>query len=364
MEDAILSLQWKLLGQRARLCMEHANTCGRDQAKVGIRIAGTGKYLPETTVTNEDFTRFVETSDEWITTRTGISSRPVETRLFSWEMGVRAAEEAIRRSGIPKEQIGLVIATTVSPDYLTPSMSCLAANGLGLSAPACFDVNCACAGFVQAVDMAEKYLSSGAFETVLIISSEMMSKVVNYQDRSTCVLFGDGAGAAVLQRGSGIYTSEMGSDPAGGGGGFMRGIPPSSFFRPKEEPFDPLSDGWPVTQGFELYQNGREVYKFATRALPTAVRAACAKAGIEPAELSMIFPHQANARIIETAAKNLGLPMERFFLNIADHGNLSSACIPIELREAEEAGLLHRGDRICLVGFGGGLVYAGCVLEW
>lgn len=331
---------------------------------MGIRIVGTGRYLPEQTVTNEDFTRFVETSDEWITSRTGIRSRPVETQLFSWEMGVRAAEDALSRSGVPREEIGLVIATTVSPDYLTPSMSCLVSNGLGLKSPACFDLNCACAGFVQAVDMAEKYLSSGAFETVLIVSSEMMSKVVNYQDRSTCVLFGDGAGAALLRRGSGFFTSEMGSDPAGGGGVFMRGIPPANFFRPKDAPFDPLSDGWPTTEGYELYQNGREVYKFATRALPYAVRAACEKAGIRPEELARIFPHQANARIIETAAKNLGLPLEKFFMNIADHGNMSSACIPIELCEAEDAGLLHSGDRICLVGFGGGLVYAGCVFEW
>lgn len=329
---------------------------------MSIRVIGTGSYIADKVVTNEDMASFIETSDEWIVSRTGIHSRRVETKLTSWQMGVEAAKVAMEQAHVKPEEIDLVLATTVTPDYLSPSLSCLVAGGLFLPKPTCVDLNCACAGFVQAVDIAEKYLTSGASKTVLIVSSEMMSKVVNYEDRTTCVLFGDGAGAAVLQKGEGLYTCVSGSDPTGASGVFMRGIPPSDFFR--EEPYDPLSDGWEPTEHHLLYQNGKEVYKFATRALPMAVQSVCDKAGISPSEISLIFPHQANLRIIATAAKNIGLPMEKFYMNIADHGNISSACIPMCLSEAVGKGLLHRGDRICLVGFGGGLVYGACLFDW
>lgn len=328
---------------------------------MGIEIIGSGKYLPERLVTNEEFTKIVDTSDEWITTRTGIKTRHVAIDCFTWEMGARAAEQAVKNAGISVEEIGLIVASTCTGDYSTPSLSCLVANALGI-APVCIDVNCACAGFVTALDAARRYLDDAEYKTALVVSSEMLTKITDYSDRSTCVLFGDGAGAVLLRKKEGLFVSEMGSDPTGGQYLFGRGVAPNEQFR--DTPFDRNSDGFPESNGYALYQDGRQVYKFATRILPYAVEKACEKAGITPDELRWIFPHQANQRIIETAAKNLKQPLEKFFINIGDHGNMSSACIPICLAEAMEQGILSRGDKICTVGFGGGLVYAAAVFEW
>lgn len=329
---------------------------------MGIRVLGTGAYLPPKIVTNADLAKIVDTSDEWILSRTGIEGRHVETELLTWQMGVEAAKKAIASSGIAPDEIDLVICSTVTGDYLTPSAACMIANALGLPKPFCFDISSACAGFVAAVDIAEHYMRDSAYQTALIVSSEMLTKMVDYTDRSTCILFGDGAGAVVLQRADAPYYSVTGSDPSGVPHLFARGIAPNEQFRTAA--FDWASDGMAETKGNGLYQDGRDVYKFATRILPAAVRQVCEDAGIQPEELAMIFPHQANLRIIETAAKNIGLPLQRFFVNIRDHGNISSACIPICLAEAEEQGLLHRGDKICIVGFGAGLVYAASLFEW
>lgn len=330
--------------------------------KLGINLIGAGAYLPEHIISNDYYCSYLDTSDEWITSRTGINIRHAATHEMNWEMGAKAAKAALEQARVAPEEIDLVICTTVTVDYLTPATACLIARALQIPAAACFDLNAACAAFVYAVDMAEKYLSSGAARNALIVSSEMLTKIVDYEDRSTCVLFGDGAGAAVLHKGDGLYAGFLGCDPEGAGGVFARGIPPSDRFR--EEPFSWESDGWTPGKPHAIIQNGREVYKFATRAMPHAIREACARAGITLEDLAWIFPHQANLRIIETAAKNLGLPMDRFYINIQDHGNISSACIPVCLAEAAASGALRRGDKICLVGFGAGLVYAACVMEY
>lgn len=328
---------------------------------MGIKIIGMGKYLPERILTNGDLTKIVETSDEWITSRTGIQERHIAVDEFTWEMGAKAAKMALADAGVAASEVDLVVGTTVSGDYLTPSLACLVAAALEMKNPACVDLNCACAGFVNAVDFVKHYLDGGDYKTALIVSSEMLTKITDYTDRTTCVLFGDGAGAAVVEKGEGLYVSAMGSDPSGASGVFARGVAPSNPFRPE---FDPLSDGWDPSNGHTLHQNGRDVYKFATRSMPLVVRQACEKAGIEVSELKWIFSHQANYRILETAAKNLDVPMEKFYLNIADHGNISSACIPVCLAEAKAKGLLNPGDKLCIVGFGGGLVYAAAVFEY
>ena len=329
---------------------------------VGIKIVGTGAYLPERIASNEDFARLVETSDEWIVSRTGIRERHVATDMLNWEMGEKAAAQALSDAGVAPGEVDMVIVSTVTPDYLSPSTACIIANALGMEKPGCFDINSACAAFVAAVDLAEKYLASGSCKTVLVISSEMLTKITDYTDRSPCVLFGDGAGAAVLRFADAMYETDIGSDPTGCGKLFARGVPPANPFR--EKAFDWAYDGLPETNGFGLHQDGRDVYKFATRAMPAAVESACQKAGIRVDELDWIFSHQANQRILETAAKNLGVPMDKFYVNIADHGNISSACIPVCLAEASRSGALKRGDRICIVGFGAGLVYAASVFEW
>lgn len=331
---------------------------------MGIKIIGTGFYVPSYTATNEDFTKIVDTSDEWITTRTGIKKRHIVTDdTFVWQMGANAAEMALEDAGLSAEDIDLVIGTTCTADYLTPSLACLVANGIGAKKPACVEMNAACAGFVYALDMAKRYLSDPDYRNVLIVSSEMLSKMTDYTDRATCVLFGDGAGAAILTKSDAPFVSELGSDPTGGHFLFARGVEPGmNPFR--KAPFDTMADGFAETAPHKLHQDGREVYKFATRAMPGAVKAACEKAGIEPTALDWVFSHQANRRILETAAKNLNVPLDRFYINIEEYGNMSSACIPICLAQAERAGELTRGQKLCTVGFGGGLVYAAAVFEW
>ena len=337
---------------------------GKEGSDMGIRIIGTGYYVPPFIATNEDFTKIVDTSDEWIVTRTGIKQRHIVTDdTFVWQMGAKAAEMALADAGLSADDIDLVIGTTCTPDYLTPSLACLVANGIGAKKPACVELNSACAGFVYALDMAKRYLSDPEYQNVLIVSSEMLSKMTDYSDRSTCVLFGDGAGAAVLTKSDAPFFSELGSDPTGGHSLFARGVAPGmNPFR--NAPFDPMADGFAETAPHKLHQDGREVYKFATRAMPGAVEAACRKAGIAPQELDWIFSHQANRRILETAAKNLKVPLDRFYINIEEYGNMSSACIPVCLAQAQRAGSLERGQKLCAVGFGGGLVYAAAVFEW
>lgn len=331
---------------------------------MGIKIIGTGFYVPSYTATNEDFSKIVDTSDEWITTRTGIKKRHIVTDdTFVWQMGANAAKMALEDAGLSADDIDLVIGTTCTADYLTPSLACLVANEIGAKKPACIEINVACAGFVYALDMAKRYLSDPDYRNVLIVSSEMLSKMTDYGDRATCVLFGDGAGAAVLTKSEALFVSELGSDPTGGHFLFARGVEPGmNPFR--KAPFDTMADGFAETAPHKLHQDGREVYKFATRAMPGAVKAACEKAEVEPDKLDWVFSHQANRRILETAAKNLNVPLDRFYINIEEYGNMSSACIPICLAQAERAGKLTRGQKLCTVGFGGGLVYAAAVFEW
>lgn len=328
----------------------------------GICVAGTGKYAPPLTVDNEGFAGFVETSDEWITTRTGIKKRHFSEGEPTWLMGAKAARAAFADAGIDGSEIDLVLGTTVTPDFFFPSLSALVAKELGLSHVAAIDINCACAGFVTAVDMARRYLATGDVNTVLIVSAENLSKLVDFTERGTCVLFGDGAGAAVIRRGDGVFASYLSSQPSGAAGVFARGIPAGNVFSKSVNPQE--HDGFPDASAHFTTMDGREVYKFTMRAIPEAVAKACERAGIAPAELDWIVPHQANLRIVETAASKMGLPLEKFYMNIEEYGNTSSASIPICLAEMREKGLLTRGQKICVVGFGAGLVYAGAVFEW
>lgn len=335
---------------------------GKDLEFMGISIVGTGMYVPERIATNEDFTKIIDTSDEWITSRTGIKSRHIATDENTWQMGTKAAEAAILNAGVSKDDIGLVLVTSVTTDYYSPSTACLIANGAGIKNAACLDINVACAGFVYAVDMAKKYLNDDSdLKYVLIISAEMMTKMVDYADRSTCVLFGDGAGACVLTGSDKPFFSCLGSDPSGVIHLSARAQNPSNPFM--DTPFDPTSDGISTLTSSALYQNGKEVYKFATAILPQAVHAVCQKAGKSLEDVSLIIPHQANLRIIKAAASKLDMPEEKMFVNIEEYGNMSSACIPIALHQAITTGRLKKGNLVCLVGFGAGLVYGACLFE-
>lgn len=328
----------------------------------GIHILGTGSYSPSITVHNEDFTRIVDTSDEWITKRTGMKTRYLSAGEPTWYMGVQAAKAAIENAQIPPDEIDLVLFTTITPDFYTPSMSCIAARELGIQHAACTDLNSACTGFVYALDMAWRYLATGGAKNVLIISAETLSAITDYADRSTCVLFGDGAGACVITKSNSFFSSFLSSDSAGANLLFARA-------RRDSHPFCDDSNAISIQDGFgdkpeKLFMDGKEVYKFATSIIPKAVQIVCERANIPVSELDLVVPHQANIRIVETAAQKLDLASDKIYCNVEKYGNTSSASIPIALDELSRSGRLKKGDRVCVVGFGGGLTYGAALFEW
>lgn len=330
---------------------------------VGVSIVGIGKYTPDMIVDNEMLSTIVDTNDEWITSRTGIKYRHITNGEPTYVLGAKASKEAIKNAGIDPSEIGLIIVTTVTNDFTSPSMSCIIQNEIGAIGSMAIDVNCACSGFVYGFDMAKRYLQTDeSLKYVLVVSAEELSKITDYTDRATCVLFGDGAAAAILKRDDDtLFASHLGADGSGAHYLFAKSYTSSTPFTTNKEPYD---DEFKGSNGHYLYQNGKEVYKFATKALPMAVEKACENANIEVADLDLIVPHQANVRIIETAAKNLGLSMDKFYLNLENYGNTSSVSIPLALCEAIEKNAIKRGNKICLVGFGAGLTYGGVVFEY
>ena len=329
----------------------------------GIKVKGIGKYVPEMIASNEDFAKIVDTSDEWITQRTGIKTRHITNGEPTYWIGAEAAKKAIADAGIDVSEIDLIICATVTPDFYTPSTACLIQREIGAVGSMAIDINCACTGFDYGLDMARRYLlSEDDVNTVLLVSSEELSKFTDYTDRSSCILFGDGAAAFVLERKyDALYSAYLGAD--GNGAKFLvsRAMRSENVFRTNKEDFDM---GMPETKLHYFTQDGKEVYKFATKALPMAVTKACEKAGISPDELDAIVPHQANVRIIETAAKNLGVSMDKMVVYIDRYGNTASASIPIAFCDAVAEGRIKRGDKVCFVGFGGGLTYAGIIFEY
>lgn len=330
----------------------------------GIKILGTGMYVPENVVTNEDFTKIIDTSDEWIRTRTGMSERHLSSGEPTWYMGTEAARGAIEKAGISASDIGLIIVCSVTGDFYTPSTACIIQRELGAIGSMAIDVNCACAGFVYGLDMARRYLATEeTMKYALVVAAENLTKVVDYSDRSTCILFGDGAAACVVERSeNSLYASFLGADGNGAKHLSARSFPPANAFMPENPKAYP--DGLVEGNGHYLFQDGKEVYKFATKMLPNALNAAAQKAGLTKDDIDLIIPHQANIRIIETAVQNIGLPMERFYVNLHKYGNTSSASIPLALHEAISEGRLKRGDKLCLVGFGAGLTYGSILLEY
>lgn len=328
---------------------------------MGINILGMGSYLPEKIMTNDDFAGFLDTNDEWIRTRTGINSRHMAGWEPVWYMGKKAAENAIEKAGISPEEIGLVIVSTVTSDFVTPSIASILQYELGIKNAAAFDLNAACSGFVYSVDTARRFLETdNNIKYALVVSAEAISRICDFSDRSTCILFGDGAAAVVLEKSDKMYSSFLNSDGSGARKLFAKNCQPAEIVK-QDSDFD---DGFPEKPVHQLYQDGKEVYKFAVKALPTAFRAAAEKIGITSNEIDWFVPHQANVRIIETAAKNLGAPMDKFIVTLDHHGNTSSASIPLALNEAIENGTIKRGQKLALVGFGAGLSYGSVILEY
>lgn len=328
---------------------------------MGINIMGMGSYLPEQIFTNNDFKKFVETDDEWIRTRTGICSRHMAGWEPTWYMGRQAALKAIEKAGIDPKEIGLVITSTITSDFLTPSIASIIQNEVGAENAAAFDLNAACSGFVYALDTARRFLQTDDnLKYVLVVATEALSRFTDFQDRGTCILFGDGSAAAVIEKSNKMYSSFLASDGSGAKKLFARNVQ----IAPEVKIDSDFSDGFPEKPMHKLYQDGKEVYKFAVKALPKAFNAAAEKIGVTSADIDWFVPHQANVRIIETAAKNLGIGTDKFVVTVDHHGNTSSASIPLALCEAIEKGDIKRGQKIALVGFGAGLTYGSIILEY
>lgn len=329
---------------------------------MGINILGTGSYVPEQKLTNEDFNRFVETSDEWIRTRTGITERRMAGWEPTWYMGSEASKKAIEAAGINPEDIGLVIACTITNDFMTPSASSIIQDKIGASNAAAFDLNAACSGFVYAMDTANRFLATDdSMKYVLIVATETLSRFIDFSDRTTCILFGDGASAAIVERSDKMYSSCLASDGSGAKALYARSLKVAPEVA-VESDFD---DGFEVKDNFHrLVQDGKAVYKFAVNALPNSFNLAAEKIGVTKDDIDWFVPHQANIRIIETAAKKLGVSMDKFVVTLDHFGNTSSASIPLALDEAIRNGTIKKGDKIALIGFGAGLTYGGIVMEY
>lgn len=333
---------------------------------MGIHILGTGSYTPAFQVTNADMAKIVETNDEWIRTRTGIQSRHIADGEPTWYMGAQAASHAIEMAGIDPKDIGLIIDTTITPDFSTPSVSCLVQREIGAVQAACFDLNAACSGFVYGMETAHCFLKTNReMKYALVVANENLTRITNYSDRSSCILFGDGAAAAIVEyQEDRLYSSYLSADGTGAKFLYARTATPDNPFCKRKAEYDdgiePGPEGWEHT----MRQDGREVYKFAIKAMANSAQKAAEKIGFDLQQLDKIVPHQANIRIIETAMKSLKMPMKKVVVNIDQHGNTSSASIPIALDEAVRSGKIQRGDKICLVGFGAGLTTAAIITEF
>lgn len=320
-------------------------------------ITGWGKYVPEKTLTNADLERMVETSDEWITSRTGIKERHIASPGESAaSFSIAASREALERAGIEGKDLGLIIVATVSQDYKFPATANLVQHALGAQCGA-FDMQAACSGFLYAMSVAHQFITTGAIKHALVIGVELLSQVVDYTDRSTCILFGDGAGAVVLSASdepAGVLGFTLGSD----------GAKPELLYVPAGGSKEPITEE-ALRKGRQwVKMQGSEVFKFATRIMGTAMEEALDHAGMTAHDMDLFIPHQANLRIIESASKRLGLPAEKVFVNIERYGNTSAAAVPIALCEAIEQGRVKQGQHIGMVAFGAGLTWAAAVVKW
>jgi 3-oxoacyl-[acyl-carrier-protein] synthase-3 len=320
-------------------------------------ITGWGKYVPSKIVTNQDLAETLDTSDEWIFQRTGIRERRiVAPDENTSQMATEAAREALDMAGVRARDLGLIIVATSSPDHLTPPVSSQVQHALGAKGVGAFTLVAGCPGFIYGLATAQQFITAGSCDNVLVIGAELISRYLDWSDRTTCVLFGDGAGAVVMQvsdQPSGVLSHVLGSD----GSGAEHLILPAGGVKipPTHEVID---------QGLhKLRMNGRQVFRFATRILGKALKQAIQEANLTTEDIDLFIPHQANARIIESAARYVGLPEEKVFLNIDRYGNTSAASIPIALCEAHEAGRVNAGDKLAFVAFGAGLTWAASVVE-
>ena len=320
------------------------------------KIIGLGRYIPEKVYDNAYMEAIVETNDEWITRRTGIKERHIcADDQYTTDIAAEAAKNAIANAGLTPEDIDLIILATVTPDYFTPSCACVVQGKIGAVNAMAFDYNAACSGFVVGLIIADQFIKSGAHRNVLVIAADALSKATDYKDRSTCVLFGDAAGAAVVTATDepGLISFDMGAD------GTMSSAITQLAYRDDEEELSQRISGRKET----IRMAGQAVMKFAVKAMADSSQRALEKAGLTFDDIALVVPHQANYRIVESAIKRMGITDDKIILTIQKYGNTSASCIPSALCEAMETGRVKAGDKVVLVGFGGGLTYAACVIQ-
>lgn len=331
----------------------------------GIKILGTGSYIPPTVVTNEDFAKFLDTNDEWIRTRTGISQRFYSTDKMNYEMAAVAAENALENSGVSAEDIDLIILSTCSTDFFYPNTACLVQNLIGAKNAAAIDVNTACTGFISALDMARRYLCTEDHEKILVVASEFLTRQQDFTDRTSCFLFGDGAGAVVVEAADKPFYSVTGAkgdmlDSLYCKINYFGNIPLEGFDNYDNAIKDKLNTD---EKNKYLQMDGKAVYRFAVDAMADSFARVCEKAGVKSEDIDILIPHQANIRIIQAALKSMDIPQEKVYVNLDKHGNTSSACIPTILDDLNRTGKLKEGDKMALVGFGAGLTYGSIYME-
>lgn len=325
------------------------------------KISGTGSYLPEKVLTNDDLSKIVDTSDEWIFQRVGIRKRHIaaDTEVTS-DLAANAAQAALNNAGIDSVDIDLIITATVTHDKLFPSTATQVQRKINAKNAAAIDVNAACSGFIYGLTIADQFIKSGFYRNILVIGVEILSRFVNWQDRNTCVLFGDGAGAVVLSanhsdNGAGLKYATLGAD------GFA---PPEWLELPAGGSAMPASKATVEQNLHFAIMNGKEIFKFGVKIVPETINLLLDKNGYTIEDIDLIIPHQANVRIVEAAAKRLGIPKEKFFMNIDKYANTSAATIPIALDEAVQQNRIKKGDKIILIGFGGGLTWGAVLYEF
>ncbi|MBO8129441.1 MAG: ketoacyl-ACP synthase III [Peptococcaceae bacterium] len=323
-----------------------------------VGITGIGSYVPDKVLTNYDLEKMVETSDEWIRERTGIRERRiVHPDQATSDLAVIAAEHALKDAGIDASEVDLIIVATATPDMLFPSTACLVQNRIGADHAGAFDLQAGCSGFVYALSVGSQFVATGKYKRVLVIGAETLSRITNWDDRTTCVLFGDGAGAVVLERvtrGRGILASCLGADGAGA----------DILCLPAGGSRLPASEQTVAAKQHYLSMNGREVFKFAVRVTEEATRQVLQQAGLTVEDVDHLILHQANIRIMEAAAKRLGIGSDRLVVNVDRYGNTSSASIPLALSEAVVDGRIKDGDCVVMVAFGAGLTWAASAIKW
>lgn len=331
-----------------------------------LKMIGTGNYIPELVVTNQMLSQIVETNDEWIVSRTGISERRLSAGEPTWYMATEAARKALAESGLAAADLDIIIVTTITPDYYVPSTACIVQAELGANKAVCYDLNAACTGFVYALDLAARYLLDPKINHILIVSAEVLSKIVDFTDRKTCVLFGDGASAVICSRSapgesSALLSTKLGSE------GWNAQVLVSRALKvnhPFLAPGSVMADRYGEKNDPFVSMDGSEVFKFAVRVLCDSILDATATAGLSIDDLRYVIPHQANARIVDAAARRLKTRPEQMIRRMGDYGNTSSASIPICIDELIRAGQLERGDKLAVAGFGAGLTYGAAVLVY